>query len=198
MNPASMQGILAVGRAWDDSLFGTLSSDGRLVYSIEDAWSNGGSLRARDVFNGRQMARPGGSTAFNYLAARDIRSGKLKWSLGGPNDQFALPQAETFFLGPPLPLMGQLYVIGEVKGEIRLFVSIPIPEKKRDRVVWSQQLAVVEHGIQEDPLRRITGISPSYADGILVCPTSTGALVAVDLATRSLLWGYRYGHEDPR
>ncbi|MFW5692976.1 MAG: PQQ-binding-like beta-propeller repeat protein, partial [Thermoguttaceae bacterium] len=43
------------------------------------------------------------------------------------------------------------------------------------------------------PLRRLSGLSPSYADGILVCPTSAGAVVAVDLATRSLLWGYRYG-----
>ncbi len=194
LNPASMQGVLAVGRASDDSLFGTLSSDGRLVYSIEDAWSNGLSARAI-ALNGRQMNASGGAAVFNYLAARDIHSGKLKWAIGGPNDQFALPQAETFFLGPPLPLLGQLYVIGEVKGEIRLFVLDPDPEKKRDRVVWSQQLAVVEHSIQEDPLRRITCVSPSYADGILVCPTSTGAIVAVDLATRSLLWGYRYGTE---
>ena len=28
--------------------------------------------------------------------------------------------SRTFFLGPPLPLMGQLYVLGEIKGEIRL------------------------------------------------------------------------------
>ena len=193
MNPTSAQGILAIGRAWDDSLFGTLSSDGRLVYSIEDAGRTAAAPHARSPCGGRR--NPGGTAAFNYLAARDIRSGKLKWALGGPNDQFALPQAETFFLGPPLPLLGQLYAIGEVKGEIRLFVLDPDPEKKGDRIVWSQQLAVVEHGIQEDPQRRIIGISPSYADGILVCPTSTGALVAVDLATRSLLWGYRYGHE---
>ena len=31
-----------------------------------------------------------------------------------------------------------------------------------------------------------------YADGILVCPTYSGAIVGYDLATRSFLWGYRY------
>ena len=36
------------------------------------------------------------------------------------------------------------------------------------------------------------GATPSFADGVLVCPTSAGAVVAVDLATRSLLWGFLY------
>ncbi|MCC6125136.1 MAG: PQQ-binding-like beta-propeller repeat protein [Pirellulales bacterium] len=191
-NPASIQGL---GRVWDDSLFGTLSSDGRLVYSIEDAWSNGGGAVRAATFIGRRMSASREAADFNYLAARDLRTGKLKWALGGPNDQFALPQAETFFLGPPLPLLGQLYAIGEAKGEIRLFVLDPDPEKRRDRVVWSQQLSLLEPGMQDDLLRRTTGVSPSYADGILVCPTSTGAVVAVDLATRSLLWGYHYSQE---
>ena len=53
-----------------------------------------------------------------------------------------------------------------------------------------------EQGEQQDTMRRMTGISPSYADGILICPTSTGALVAVELATRSLLWGYSYAQPD--
>lgn len=46
------------------------------------------------------------------------------------------------------------------------------------------------------PTRRLSGLSPAYADGILVCPTGAGALVAVDLATRSLLWGYCYSQNN--
>ena len=41
-------------------------------------------------------------------------------------------------------------------------------------------------------MRRWAGMSPVYADGILVCPTYSGAIVGYDLATRSFLWGYRY------
>jgi len=59
-------------------------------------------------------------------------------------------------------------------------------------------LAMVENSILNEPFRRLAGASPSYADGILICPTSAGAVVAVDLATRSLLWGYRYARtQDP-
>ena len=100
-----------------------------------------------------------------------------------------LRQAETFFLGALLPLMGQLYVLAEAKGEIRLLAL----EAASGNVAWSQPLAVVEQSVLQDPLRRTAGVSPAYADGILVCPTSTGAIVGLDLATRSLLWGYRYG-----
>ena len=85
--------------------------------------------------------------------------------------------------------MGQLYVLAEIKGEIRLLAL----EAATGKLCWSQQLVMVEHNVQQDPLRRLAGVSPSYADGILVCPTSTGAIVGVELATRSLLWGYRYG-----
>jgi outer membrane protein assembly factor BamB len=42
------------------------------------------------------------------------------------------------------------------------------------------------------PQRRISGLSPAFADGILVCPTGAGAVVGVDLARRVLLWGYEY------
>jgi outer membrane protein assembly factor BamB len=38
----------------------------------------------------------------------------------------------------------------------------------------------------------MAGASPSLAGGVLVCPTTAGAVVGVDLGTRSLLWGYSY------
>ena len=83
-------------------------------------------------------------------------------------------------------MQGQLYVLAEIKGEIRLLAL----EAATGDVLWSQQLASAEPDILQDPMRRWSGASPSYADGILVCPTSAGAVVGVELATRSLLWGY--------
>jgi outer membrane protein assembly factor BamB len=189
---------LAVGlgqRMWDDATYGTLSSDGRYVFSVEDlTLGMGNSVAARAGLIGLQAAQAPPVGLYNRLAAHDIRSGKLKWHIGGPPDQFALRQAETFFLGPPLPLMGQLYVLAESKPQGAILL-LALDAESGD-VLWSQTLAVVERDITEDPLRRYSGISPSYADGILVCPTSVGAVVAVDLATRSLLWGYRYGRND--
>ena len=187
-------------RVWGDATYGTMSSDGRYVFTIEDlsvAINSSPSPRTV-IVNGRRVSDPA-QQAFNRLAAHDIRTGKLKWHVGGApagrvpaggsSDEFALRQAETFFLGPPLPLMGRLYVLGEAKGEIRLFAL----DAESGDLAWSQQLALVERDILQVPLRRLAGASPSYAEGVLVCPTSAGGVVGVDLATRSLLWGYRYG-----
>ena len=121
----------------------------------------------------------------NKLAAYDIHTGKLQWELGG---QESLRPSDTFFLGPPLPLRGQLYVMAEIKDEIRLLAL----DGATGKLLWSQQLAMVESNITQDPVRRLAGVSPSYSDGVLICPTGAGCVVAVDLATRSLLWGYIY------
>ena len=182
-------------RTWNDLTYGILSSDGRCVYSIEDVIVDyrGIPLPAYQVMAG--MAQFGldgiGGTnveaaySCNRLAARDLRTGKLQWELGGPG---AARQAGTFFLGPPLPLMGQLYVLAEVKSEIQLLVLNPATGD----LVWSQPLASPRLSIFIDPLRRWAGMSPVYADGILVCPTYSGAIVGYDLASRSFLWGQQY------
>ena len=181
-------------RIWDDAAYGTLSSDGRLVFSIEDLslGIGGGNVHMGMAIFGAGGARSDAASRAltNRLTAHDVHSGKLKWELGGPAGQFSLRQAETFFLGPPLPLRGQLYVLAEIKDEVRLMAL----DAASGNLLWSQQLTMVERSIAQDPLRRMAGLSPSYADGILVCPTGAGAVVAVDLATRALLWGYRYGH----
>ena len=200
----AVQGVM---RTITDLTYGTLSSDGRLVYSIEDSGLNFAGLNqniqivamggVKGVVVGGIVVRGRGgmllsqavSTAScNRLAAYDIRTGKLAWELGGASGRYALRQADTFFLGPPLPLDGKLYVLAETKGEIRLLVL----DAATGDQLWAQQLTLVEKGILAADERRWVGASPCYADGVLVCPTSTGAIVGVDLATRSLLWGYCY------
>ena len=80
--------------------------------------------------------------------------------------------------------------MAEIKDEIRLLAL----DAATGNLLWSQQLAMVESNITQDPVRRLAGVSPSYSDGVLICPTGAGCVVAVDLATRSLLWGYIYSH----
>lgn len=179
-------------RIWDDATYGTLSSDGRFVFSIEDLTlgiGNGNSGMGVVVFGAGGSRSNANRGVANRLTAHDIHTGKLKWELGGPAGQLSLRQPETFFLGPPLPLRGQLYVLADFKDEIRLMAL----DAASGNLLWSQQLTMVERSIMQDPLRRLAGVSPSSADGILICPTGAGAVVAVDLATRALLWGYRYG-----
>jgi outer membrane protein assembly factor BamB/predicted negative regulator of RcsB-dependent stress response len=177
-------------RVWEDSTYGTLSSDGESVFCIEDLGSSPvAEQRMVLIFNGNNRGQIGGTRSYNRLAAYDIASeGKLKWELGGPASEPRGELAGAFFLGAPLPLAGRLYALAEIKGEIRLLAL----DAKTGALDWSQQLAVLERSILDDPMRRVAGVSPSYSDGVLVCPTSAGAVVAVDLTTRSLLWGYQY------
>jgi outer membrane protein assembly factor BamB len=178
-------------RMWDDATYGTLASDGQSVYYIEDLDLAGlTSNMVMTVLPNGNRRYSVNSQGTNRLAARDLRTeGKLKWAVGGVTGEDVPELAGTFFLGPPLPLMGYLYVLAEVKGqEIRLLVLSP----DTGALVWSQQLAVVDMPVAQDPFRRNSGSTPSFADGVLVCPTTAGAIVGLDLSTRSLLWGYKY------
>ena len=189
-SPSPNQGMGVEQRVWDDQTYGTLSSDGHLVFSIEDlGWGAGVTLSRQVIVNGRRQSDPTEPKPYNRLVAHDIRTGKLKWHLGGPSDRFALRQAEAFFLGSPLPLGGRLYVLAEVKEEVRLLVL----DAATGDLVWSQQLAPADRSDRSDPLRRLAGVSPSHADGILVCPTSAGVVVAVEASSRWLRWRFAYG-----
>ena len=186
-------------RIWDDATYGTLSSDGSRVFVIEGLpLGVTGPYGGGFMFGGGGGNDPSSRGITNKLVAYDIfgdgkpgDGGKVVWELGGPED---LKQSDTFFLGPPLPLRGQLYVMAEINGEIRLLALDGATGKE----LWSQQLALVESNITQDPVRRLAGVSPSYGDGVLICPTGSGNVVAVDLATRSFRWGYVYSHlEEP-
>ena len=50
-------------------------------------------------------------------------------------------------------------------------------------------------GIALDPIRRRAGATPSYAAGILVCPTAASAVIAIDVVKREFAWVYRYPRE---
>jgi outer membrane protein assembly factor BamB len=189
MNSSSVTplSLLLNQRAWRDQTYGSLSSDGQSVFSVEDLgfigpWNYYGSQHRwtlRDT---------------NRLVAYEARTGRALWEIGGERSDNRNPMGGTFFLGPPLPFDDRLYTLAEVDGEIRLLVLNPrMLEQQQPRREWSQLLVAPEIKLPMDLNRRQSGISPSYADGILVCPTEAGAVVAVDLTTQSLLWSYVYG-----
>ncbi|MFO0897113.1 MAG: PQQ-binding-like beta-propeller repeat protein [Pirellulales bacterium] len=183
-------------RLWDDAAYGGLSSDGRNVYLLEELGFTSGLEGSPNVLlpGGQRRLEGSWPKTFNRLAARELKTeGKLLWEVGGETGEAEPALAGAFFLGAPLPLWDRLWALAELQGEIRL-VELEAASGKQ---TWSQPLAVVERNIVEDSVRRLAGASPSYADGVLVCPTSAGAVVAVDLASRSLLWGYHYPRTRP-
>lgn len=180
-------------RMWNDSPYGQLSSDGKRVFMLDqlDSPSTGaGSPRMNIRFGGAPEPNRLAPKDHNQLVSVDLATqGKLNWIVGGETGEDEPRLASAFFLGAPLPLDGKLYAIAEIRGEIRLVVL----DAASGRLEWSQQLAHVDSfTIVRDRGRRVAGATPSFGEGVLICPTSAGAVVAVDVAARSLLWGQTY------
>ena len=138
----------------------------------ESSWCEEHSLRDDEVTPWQVNAfgrGPLGETPnpSNQLAAYDLATqGKLAWELDG--SRTAGPFAGAFFLGPPLAIDNNLFVIAEIRGALYLMALEPAT----GHVLWQQQLVRLEQGIAADPSRRRVGAMPSYSSGILVCPTA--------------------------
>ena len=181
-------GVDGMQRVFDDGTNGAASSDGRLVFVVEP---RGGDRDGEPAPGPRRGGTVSGQPGVNGLAAYDLADrGAPVWRLPAAERRPDGPAA--WYLGPPLPLGGELFVLAEERGEIRLDVL----EAPTGRLLWSQPLAELDEDQQADrpetTARRLAGLSPACAEGVLVCPTGAGTAVAVDLATRTLLWAYHY------
>lgn len=185
------QGKPLEDRVWDDALATSLSSDGVRVFVVR------GLSAPHDDDSIAWQIQPGFgrmgaeiATITNQLAAYDLATqGKLAWELDGSRTSGTL--AGAFFLGPPLAIDNTLYVMAEVRSALYLLALDPAT----GHIEWQQQLIGLEQGISLDPARRRVGSTPSYAGGILVCPTSASAVVAIDVVKREFAWVYRYPRE---
>ena len=171
---------------WNDIPYGQVTSDGKRVFVLDDLqpyqYLQVNPLMGIQNSNSAEAGR-------NTLVALELETeGKTLWRLGqNPTEESELN--EGFFLGTPIAVDGALYAMVELAGDILLVCLAP----ESGKMIWHQQLVAVEGaGVQHDPIRRITGASPSYHEGVLLCPTGTGATVAVDLADRTLRWGHSY------
>lgn len=175
-------------RTWQNLTSGTLSTDGSRVFAVESLG-----------FVGPWPAQPGlpahrlSAGDSNRLVACELSTGRLSWELGGHRGDAELELAGAYFLGPPLPLGGSLYCLAEVSGELRLLVL----EAATGELQWWQSLLLSEDPLLQSPERRFSGVGVAAGDGIMVCPTAAGAVIAIDLATRELLWGFRYRKPEP-
>ncbi|MDB5391939.1 MAG: hypothetical protein JWM11_7585, partial [Planctomycetaceae bacterium] len=193
---SEMQDIAASDNPLTHLLFrnanhGLLSSDGSRLFVLEE------QSILTNLQPGRYMGEEspevdalGRSLGVNRLTAYDLRSGRSTWEIGGKdlNDPFALPLAGTFIFGPPVVEGGDLFLVNEADGEIRLHVLDPASGTPR----WSQLIAHAQAKINLDFGRQWFTSQVAVADGIIICPTTVGWLVAVDRTTRNILWAHRY------
>lgn len=175
---------------FENSVIGSMSTDNVRLYAIDDFQV---TPTAQQVgVGGRPGGQGGGKLAdalnHNRLQAIDLDSGKLLWEIGhtGRKDDIS----DSFFLGAPLPLNGRLYVLNERDQELRLLIIDPATGKLlQDK---PQRLADMREKIQTETQRRFNVSHLAYGEGMLICPTNSGGILAIDLLTNSIAWAYGY------
>lgn len=167
-------------RIWGSSSFGNISCDTERFYYVSAPNERPLSERNRSI----------SSDNSNYLEGISLSGeGRRLWRVGGITSESEPSLAGAYFLGPPLPYESRLYVLAEFNGETRLVVLDPTNGKQ----LWSQQLLHTQAlPIETDPLRSSQALSPTIADGVIVCPTGSAAVVAIDLLTHGLRWARIY------
>jgi outer membrane protein assembly factor BamB len=185
-------------RLWDDPGFGTLSSNGRMVFALEDpAFAFDHRFRPPVVRpDGRRGIDTGVYSRSNGLAAYDLKTGKRCWQAAGPECPPGDPLQGARLLGPPLPLGDQLLVVAEFAEQSLLCALDAATGRLLDQWVldamWEEELSEED----EEPQFNLTvaaaprGVSPVYADGLVICCTEKDRYVAVDLAARTVRWTF--------
>ena len=177
-------------RLWLDALYGQISSDGDSIFVVP----NPGISTDRDDWRSYQTQvydEPTDLRLYNELKSLDLKQqGALQWQVGGETGLDEPKLAKAFFLGAPLPVGDRLYAICLQEESVNLVVL----ESETGKLAWTRTLASTEETVsfREDRLRRLAGATPSETNGILICPTGLNAIVAVDLATQSLSWGFQF------
>lgn len=191
-----------------NAAWGMLASDGKRVFAVDfekiPTETPEAEFEQRRTFP-RRRARRERYPSDALLSARLIalplegnRSGadeslKPLWTVGGADDSESngdRPLAGHHILGAPLPIDGVLYVMTERDRQMNL---VALDSRSGD-VLWSQGIALVDQPIQHVTQhdRYAAACTPSFAEGILVCPTGLGILVGVDALTGNLKWVYEY------
>ena len=204
----------------ENSVSGMLASDGVRVYAVDQLdWKQvnrqANSLVAIECA-ARQLAGPTGDSSASANETKSPSTGgqaasgtqldppssilhprPLRWRIGGPvvDDQpRQVPLAGHFFLGPPLPADGLLFALTEHDQQVKLNCLMP----HSGDVLWSQTVAVPSTTVSSDERRFFRAYPLACADGIVICPTPAGVLVAVDALTGSLLWAQPCDDIEPR
>ncbi len=170
-------------RVWGSSAFGKFSCDSRRLYLVSEASNH--ALNSDEIFRVDDSSQDS-----NFLEGASIPAqGAIEWRVGGGSGVDEPQLAGAYFLGPPLPYEGELYCLIDIKGETKLVVL----EAATGKLRWKQQLAQSSTPLlRYDVERRSQALSPTIADGVILCPTGVGAIVAVDLVSHSLRWGATY------
>ena len=176
-----------------DGAHGIISSDGSQLFVIEDHgilsrnqpgqhWGWDGNPDPQDPF--------GLPWKTNRLVSYDLQTGRTLWSLGGSEsrESFDPPLAGSYFYGTPAVAGEELFLVASKGDDIRLWSL----DRRTGAPLWSQLIAYADTKIDLDIARRWITSQVAVGDGVIVCPTTVGWLVAIDHLRQSVLWAHRY------
>lgn len=183
----------------ENSVLGLLTSDGDRVYAIEAVDLRTARTAQRAVLDAADPMNPGvsRSRSWNRLIALSVSGDagdttrRPVWALGGPPGGARDTLRGAYFFGPPLPLDGRLFAVVEIDRQL----SAVCLRARDGELLWSQALGYVDRAVDYDDFRAQQACIPTLVDGILVCPTNAGFLLALDPETGSLLWAVPSGSE---
>ena len=176
-----------------DGVYGLISSDGKQLFVIEDHgilsrnqpgqhWGWDGNQDSHDPF--------GLPWKTNRLISYDLQTGRTLWSLGGneSRESFDPPLAGSYFYGTPAVDGDELFVVAGKGDDIKLWSL----DRQSGAPKWSQLIAYADTKIDLDIARRWVTSQVAVGDGVIICPTTVGWLVAIDRMRQSVLWAHRY------
>ncbi len=177
-----------------DGTWGGISSDGEQLFVLEDhavllPYDPGNYWAIQNGINDTHRR----DYATNKIVSYNIETGRPRWEIGGTamDEPFDRRLAGQYFFGVPVADQDELFAISEKDNEIRLQVL----EKDTGRPKWSQLVAYSDAKIDRDFGRRWWNAQVGVGQGVVVCPTTVGWLVAVDRLNRSVLWVHRYSKQ---
>lgn len=118
---------------------------------------------------------------------------KPSWSVG------ALPNASGggvlnghLFVGPPLPFEESVFIVTELSVNKELHLAKL--DATTGQLQWVQPLGIVEQPMfaANQYYRQTPTCIPAISEGLVVCPTASGFIVAVDSMTGELAWLNHY------
>jgi outer membrane protein assembly factor BamB len=179
------------GALFENSVLGSLSTDGQRVFFVDDLVL---PPSVNKMFGVQQQFGPlTEAVNRNTLKCLNLETGKMPWELGGKFDESDLK--DSIFLGAPLVLDGNLYLLREKKAELSLVclqLKDTVDKPQPPKVLWQLALGTVAEPAPFDFVRRTNAVHLAYADGVLVCPTGSGVICGVDLVTGNLAWAHSY------
>ena len=185
-------------RLFDDSTYGMIASDGKLVFAVESDRFEPSPDVQRLVIDqqGRVKLSTETQDGTNALSAYDIATGKLVWQRRSAGSKASLK-----YLGAPLVIGGNLFVVVNSKDETTLReLDAATGDVRRQWMLHSAQYGPTPPmwwgRVRPKTLESPFGSSPSYANGLVICRTPSNRIVAIDLTTGALRWAYQVAKID--